>query len=131
MISGLKEFLDLLDKRNELVRVSKEVESRFEASGVISRIQESINKAVLFEKVEGFGLPVVSNVLGSYQRIAMLLGSRLGKLNGTWNRRGNELELFAPVRCEVEGADYVECGIHDILSLTPVCLILTCHDPMP
>jgi UbiD family decarboxylase len=118
MVSGLKECLDLLEERNELVRVSKEVDPRFEASGVISRIQESINKAVVFDRVRGFGLPLVSNVLGSHERIAMLLGCRLEELNETWNRKEKELDLFAPAGGGDPGDGYVKCAIHDIPSLT-------------
>jgi len=118
MGSGLREYLNLLEKDGELVRISKEVDPTFEASGIIKKIQQEINKAVLFEKVKGYRLPFVSNILGIYERVARVLGCGVDEINVTWNRKEKELELFAPIRDQREEDAYVDSAIHEITSFT-------------
>jgi UbiD family decarboxylase len=118
MGSGLKEYLDLLGKKNEVVRISKEVDPRFEASAIIKKIQQGINKAVIFEKIKGYHLPLVSNILGTYKRVAMILGCEVDEINSTWNRKEKDMELFSPTSSQQEPDEYVESAIHEITSLT-------------
>lgn len=118
MVSGMKEYLDLLEKKSELVRISKEIDPKFEASGIIKKIQQGINKAVIFEKIKGYRLPFVSNILGTYNRVAMLLGCEVDEINATWNRKEKELELFSPISGQGEPDEYVDSAIHEITSLT-------------
>ena len=117
MESQLKKYLDLLEREKELIRISKEVDPRFEASGIIKRIQQSVNKAILFEKVRGYDLPFVTNILGTYKRVAMILGCQVEEINSTWNKKERELDLFAPFRDGTEQDSYIESAIHEIPSL--------------
>jgi 4-hydroxybenzoate decarboxylase len=118
MVSQLKQSLDQLDRRNELIRISKAVDPRFEASALIKRIQQVSNKAILFEKIKGYDLPLVSNILGTYQRVAMILGCEVDEINSTWNRKEKDMELFSPISGRQEPDEYVESAIHEITSLT-------------
>jgi UbiD family decarboxylase len=118
MTSGLKSYVDLLEREHELVRISKEVDPTFEASGIIKKIQQGINKAVLFEKIKGYHLPFVSNILGTYERVAGVLGCGVKEINATWNRKEKGLELFAPTRAQEEVDAYLDSAIHEITSLT-------------
>jgi len=118
MVSQLKQSLDQLDRRNELIRISKAVDPRFEASALIKRIQQVSNKAILFEKIKGYDLPLVSNILGTYQRIAKILGCEVNEINPTWNKKEKELELYTPIRSQREADSYIESAIHEIPSLT-------------
>jgi UbiD family decarboxylase len=118
MGSGLREYLDLLEKAGELVRISKEVDPTFEASGIIKKVQQGINKTVLFEKIRGYRFPFVSNILGTYSRVAGVLGCGVKEINTAWNRKEKELELFAPARAHQEEEMYVDSAIHEIPSLT-------------
>jgi UbiD family decarboxylase len=118
MGSGLKKHLDLLEKEGELVRISKEVDPTFEASGIIKKIQQGINKAVLFEKIRGYHLPFITNVLGTYPRVARVMGCGVNEINATWNRKERDMELFHPIRGQQEPDEYVESAIHEITSLT-------------
>ena len=88
MVSQLKQSLDQLDRRNELIRISKAVDPRFEASAIIKRIQQVINKAVLFEKIKGYDLPLASNILGTYQRVAKVLGCEVNEINANLESEG-------------------------------------------
>jgi len=117
MVSQLKQSLDQLDRRNELIRISKAVDPRFEASALIKRIQQVSNKAILFEKIKGYDLPLASNVLGTYQRVAKVLGCDVDGINQAWNGKEKALESFAPVLGPTDQDEYVESAIHDIPSL--------------
>ncbi len=69
----MREFLKFLEGEGELVRVSREVDPVFELAAVLEKLQETMNKAVIFEKVKGSKMPVVSNILGTRRRVALSL----------------------------------------------------------
>jgi 2,5-furandicarboxylate decarboxylase 1 len=59
----------------ELLRVSREVDPRFEISAVVRRLQEEQEfPAILFENVKGSGHGVLTNVHATRQRIAYGMG---------------------------------------------------------
>lgn len=72
---GLQEFIELLGKNDELVRVKEFVDPRLEISEITDRIskQDGGGKAILFENT-GTGFPVLMNALGSEKRIALAFG---------------------------------------------------------
>src|SRR5256885_13805162 len=74
MIEGLRDFLKRLEGRGELIRIRKEVDPRFEVAALIRDIQQRRNQPVLFERVKGSTLPIVSNTCGSYARASAALG---------------------------------------------------------
>ena len=76
LVSSTAEFLKILEEKDELVRIGKEVDARnFELSSVIRKVEEDLGKAVLFEKVKGYtDIRVMANVYGSMYRIALGLG---------------------------------------------------------
>ena len=117
MESGLKKYLGVLEKKNDVVRISKEVDPRFEASGIIKKIQQTINKTIVFEKIKGYKFPFVSNLLGTYKRVAGVLGCQVDEINTAWTRREKELESFVPFHSRDEEEAYLESAIHEIPSL--------------
>jgi len=70
----IRGFLGLLEENEELVRIKKGVSPKFELSAVISTIQRTTNKAVLFESVRGYPHKVASNLLGNHRKLSMALG---------------------------------------------------------
>ncbi len=74
MIEGLRDFLKRLEGRGELIRIRKEVDPRFEVAALIRDIQQRRNQPVLFERVKGSTLPIVSNTCGSYASVSAALG---------------------------------------------------------
>ena len=71
---GLAEFLELLDRHEELSRVKVEVDSDLEITEITDRVRRSSNRALLFERVRGRTMPVVTNLLGSERRVCLALG---------------------------------------------------------
>ncbi len=76
MAKDLGEFLDELEGAQGVIRVKDELSPQFEVSAAIKMIKNKHDKAILFERVRGYDVPVVANLLGSKNRLAMALGVR-------------------------------------------------------
>ncbi len=74
---NLTEFINELEKENELVRFKEPVSNRLEITEITDRISKlpEGGKAILFENVAGYEYPVLINQFGSTKRINMALGS--------------------------------------------------------
>ncbi len=73
----LREFLAELEKRNLLKRIKVPVDAELEITEItdrVSKFRDSRNVALLFENVRGYDIPVVTNMFGSYERMALALG---------------------------------------------------------
>ena len=71
----LGEFIKVLEEEGELVRIRREVDARsFELSSYVRHMEDGSNRAILFEKVKGYPMPVVANLYGSIMRCAIGCG---------------------------------------------------------
>lgn len=72
---NLQAFIEVLERENELVRISEYVNPHLEIAEITDRISKSKNggKALLFENT-GFDFPVLMNAYGSEKRICLALG---------------------------------------------------------
>src|SRR5512143_237797 len=73
----LREFIQLLEQRGELVRITAQVDPELEITEITDRISKgpaANNKALLFESVKGSAMPVLINSFGSALRMAWALG---------------------------------------------------------
>ena len=70
----LRDFIQALDRSGELLRIREPVNARLEVTEILDRAVKEGGPAVLFEKVEGFSVPVLGNALGSHRRMLMALG---------------------------------------------------------
>jgi UbiD family decarboxylase len=73
--------MDVLEKAGELVRVKKEVDPKYEIGAVVRKLCDIGGPAVLFENVKGSKIPILSNLFGKYDRVAMVLGVPKEKLH--------------------------------------------------
>ena len=73
--SGLRAFLEELERRGELVRVGAKVSPALEITEIADRVSKDNGKALLFEHVSGSPYPVAINVMGSYERMARALSA--------------------------------------------------------
>jgi len=71
--SDLHGFLYLLEKRNDLLKINKEVSPKFELAAISHKLDRK--QAVLFERVKGSEISVVTNVLGTRKRFSLAIGS--------------------------------------------------------
>src|SRR5574341_1748962 len=69
----LRHFLQVLEERGKLFRISKEIDKDWELSAVAKlvfrKIPDERRPALLFENVKGFSVPVVTGVLGASREV--------------------------------------------------------------
>ena len=70
----LHEFLDYLEKNEELKRVKVEVSPDLEVSEIANRVMKINGNALLFEKVKGSKIPLAMNLFGTWKRMCAVLG---------------------------------------------------------
>jgi 4-hydroxy-3-polyprenylbenzoate decarboxylase len=70
-----QEFIDVLEKENELIRIKEYVNPHLEIAEITDRISKSKDggKALLFENT-GYDFPVLMNAYGSDKRMCLALG---------------------------------------------------------
>jgi 4-hydroxy-3-polyprenylbenzoate decarboxylase len=71
----LREFISLLDKRDQLKRIRAEVDAELEIAEITDRVSKQGGPALLFENVRGHSIPVLINALGSRERMLLALGA--------------------------------------------------------
>ncbi len=74
MPQSLQEFIQILEAKNQLVRIREEVSADLEIAEISDRVMKSHGPALLFENVKGSQFPVLINAYGSWQRMAWALG---------------------------------------------------------
>lgn len=81
--SSLADFVEELERDGLLLRVRAEVDAELEIAEISQRVAREAGPALLFERVRGQRLPVLTNLLASSQRILRALGidsvSELGR----------------------------------------------------
>ena len=73
-VIGFSDFLNELEGVDQLVRIRKSVNPKFELAGIVSKLDKG--KAVLFESVKGSNMKVAANVLGTRRRIALSINAK-------------------------------------------------------
>ena len=73
--NDLRDFINNLEKKGELVRIKTEVSPYLEITEILERLLLMKGPAVLFENVKGFNFPVVANLYGTIERVALGLES--------------------------------------------------------
>jgi len=72
--SDLREFIDFLEQRGELKRIPVEVDPHLEMTEICDRTLRAGGPALLFENPKGFDIPVLGNLFGTPERVAMGMG---------------------------------------------------------
>ncbi|MBI5588596.1 MAG: UbiD family decarboxylase [Deltaproteobacteria bacterium] len=72
--NDLREFLADLEKKGLLKRVATEVDRDLEAAEIMDRLVRRNGPAVLLENIKGSKIPIVGNLFGTRERVALGLG---------------------------------------------------------
>jgi len=70
----LRDFIKQLEAKGELVRVNHEVDPKLEMTEICDRTLRAAGPAILFENPKGFDTPVLANLFGTPERVAMGMG---------------------------------------------------------
>ena len=70
----MREYMERLRARGDLLEVRRPVQARHELAAVTQAAQRKLGKPILFHQVSGTTLPVLTNIYGSRERLAEILG---------------------------------------------------------
>ncbi|MGD9659969.1 MAG: 4-hydroxy-3-polyprenylbenzoate decarboxylase [Porticoccaceae bacterium] len=72
--SDLRDFIDYLEKQGQLKRIRAEVDPVLEITEISDRTLKMGGPALLFENVKGATMPVLTNLFGTPERVALGMG---------------------------------------------------------
>ena len=72
--ADLRDFLTQLEHRGELKRIARNVDPHLEMTEICDRVLKAAGPALLFEKPKGHQIPVLGNLFGTAQRVALGMG---------------------------------------------------------
>ncbi len=70
----LRDFVAQLEARGALKRIAVEVDPRLEMTEIADRVLRAGGPALLFEKPKGHTIPVLANLFGTVERVALGMG---------------------------------------------------------
>ena len=73
----LREFIDHLEQKGRLKRITHPVEPTYEMTEISDRTLRAGGPALLFENPIGYDIPVLTNLFGTPERVAIGMGLSL------------------------------------------------------
>jgi 4-hydroxy-3-polyprenylbenzoate decarboxylase len=73
--SDLRDFVAQLDRLGLVRRIATEVDPRLEMTEICDRVLRASGPALIFERPKGHTMPVLANLFGTQQRVAMGMGA--------------------------------------------------------
>jgi len=117
-LESLRGFLSFLDEQGEVLHITRKVRQSFELAAIVQNIQKTVNKAILFENVEGYRGRVASNLFGSHRNIARMLSSAHESLSNTWVERCKGFRVFDYSRPSEHPVGLREIALSELPSIT-------------
>ncbi|WP_049722804.1 4-hydroxy-3-polyprenylbenzoate decarboxylase [Gilvimarinus polysaccharolyticus] len=72
--NDLRDFIQQLEARGELKRISAEIDPNLEMTEICDRTLRAGGPALLFENPKGYNIPVLGNLFGTPERVALGMG---------------------------------------------------------
>ena len=94
MLKDLRDWIALLEREGELVRVSAEVDPDLEITEIVDRTVKAGGPALLFENPKGAEHPLLINQFGTERRMALAFGVQ--KLDDVGAKVADVLEMQPP-----------------------------------
>lgn len=119
----MRNLLQDLEARGELVRVARPVDPEHQLAAVTRAVQRNGGQAVLFESVGGTALPVVSNLFGDHARLCRMIGAGEKTFCERWIELTEaclttpEAQVTRPAT-EAEAAGFVSGALSDLPAIT-------------
>jgi UbiD family decarboxylase len=116
----MREYMERLRARGELLEVRKPVQARHELAAVTQTAQKRYGKPILFHQVSGTTLPVLTNIYGSRERLAEIIGIPPGDFCRRWNDLTNvAAPASGPLKREVPmPPDLIDARLSDLPLIT-------------
>jgi 4-hydroxy-3-polyprenylbenzoate decarboxylase len=90
----LREWIALLEREGELVRIAAEVDPYLEMTEIVDRTVRSGGPALLFERPKGSAIPLLINQFGTERRMCLAFG--VERLDDIAEKLGDILEMQPP-----------------------------------
>lgn len=88
----MREFLDFLEQKNDLIHITEEVDPEWEVNGITRIGLEEFGPAIVFDRIKGADLPMATNLLGADRRFLWALGLEAwSQFNQEWMTRTEKL----------------------------------------
>jgi UbiD family decarboxylase len=116
----MREYMEALRARGELLEVTRKVDPKHELAAVTSAAHRRWGKPILFHHVKHTKLPVLTNLYGSRERLAEIIGIE----PRDFCRRWSDLATVAATRDVAlreavhSPGDLVECNVSDLPLIT-------------
>ena len=72
--NDLRDFIGYLEDNGQLVRISQPIDPYLEMTEICDRALKQRGPAILFENPIGHDMPVLGNLFGTEQRVALAMG---------------------------------------------------------
>jgi 2,5-furandicarboxylate decarboxylase 1 len=121
----LRSFISGLEEAGEIIKIEAELSPAFEIAAAMRYLDRRNDKAILFNRVRGYTIPIVGNLFQSYRGIATALGIKDSQkvTNEYWKRSSACIKPV--IRESGPVKEVVLKGDIDILKVMPV---LTHHE---
>src|SRR4051794_22832564 len=120
MEASMREYMEALRSRGELLEVTREVDPKHKLAAVTSAAHRRWEKPLLFPHGGGTTLPVLTNICGSRGRRAEILGMGPAEFCRKWNALAT---VAGPRDVALRPAahppgDLVDCKVSDLPLIT-------------
>jgi len=117
---AMRAYMEKLKARGELLEVHRPVNPKHELAAVTAAAQRRWGKPILFHNVAGSALPVLTDIYGSRERLAEIIGIGAGDFCRQWSNlatiaSGRDMPAAVPA---ADSIDYVDCKLSDLPLLT-------------
>ncbi|WP_137389585.1 UbiD family decarboxylase [Rhodoligotrophos defluvii] len=116
----MRNYLQKLKARGELLEVHREVNCKHELAAVTDAAHRRWGKPILFHNVTGSKLPVLTNIYGSRERLAEIIGIGPDEFCKQWSNiaaiaEKRSMPASVPANGDIK---YVECKLSDLPLIT-------------
>jgi 4-hydroxy-3-polyprenylbenzoate decarboxylase len=94
VLRDLRDWIALLEREGELVRIPAEVDPRLEVTEIVDRVVKANGPALLFERPKDSDVPLLINQFGTERRMCLAFG--VSSLDEIGERVGEILEMQPP-----------------------------------
>ncbi|MCL2669413.1 MAG: UbiD family decarboxylase, partial [Syntrophaceae bacterium] len=116
----MRNYMNKLKARGELLEVYRPVDPKHKLAAVTDAAHKRWGKPILFHKVIGTKIPVLTNLYGSRQRLAEIIGIEADSFCRQWNKLASVADKknvtnFISTSNNIE---YFECMLSDLPLIT-------------
>ncbi|HTL77728.1 MAG TPA: UbiD family decarboxylase, partial [Casimicrobiaceae bacterium] len=117
--ASMRDYMETLRARGELLEVEREVDPKHELAAVTSAAHRRFGKPILFHRVKNTALPVLTSIYGSRERLAEILGIGPDDFCRKWNDLATVAgQRDVPLKPAAEVGDLVDCRLSDLPLIT-------------